>query len=148
MEAGETFITRLLKFMSMRVRGFTTCTHREDGHEHFADFFFSNAALHLIQCGSGCVVFDDQKCKNFTEKKHNFCLKIKSCNSFFSRHLRKLQPPKHPSLQNNNLHLFCGSLLPSWKRIRIQPTKIKADQCGSRSTTLFNLILREKTKMK
>jgi hypothetical protein len=46
---------------------------------------------------------------------------------------------EHPALKNKKFLIFVyfrWSFLPSWIRIRIQPTKINADPCGSGSATL------------
>jgi hypothetical protein len=40
-----------------------------------------------------------------------------------------------PELEHQHF-LFCGPILLSWDRIRIQPTEINANPCGSGSTTM------------
>jgi hypothetical protein len=115
------------------------------------------------QCGSGTVansesdpypvpgpVLATKHCKMFQKKKSIFF--IKNCNLFISRPPRRTsklhEKPsaykrKHPPLLNmkfSHFFHFCGSFLPNWNLIRIQPTKINADVCGG-STTLSGPIL-------
>jgi hypothetical protein len=44
---------------------------------------------------------------------------------------------EHPALKNVIFLLFCGSFLTACIRIRIQPTNMNANLCGSGSTTLL-----------
>jgi hypothetical protein len=99
------------------------------------------------QCGSGFMALITKK---FTsEIKILVFFFFKNCRFFLSLGLheghpsykRSLLSPKENIQHFENMCLdlfyFCGPLLPFW--IRIQPTKINADSCGSRfgSTTLI-----------
>jgi hypothetical protein len=81
--------------------------------------------------------FDDQKLKKCTAKRffyfyENYNFVIPRPPERTSKLQQKPSPLKreHPALQNMkfiNFFYFCGSFLPSWIRIRIQPNKINAD---------------------
>jgi hypothetical protein len=57
------------------------------------------------------------------------------------RYKRTLLKREHPARQNMKLYflLLCEYFLPFW--IRIQPTKINADPCGSGSKTLTTCVV-------
>ncbi len=75
--------------------------------------------------------------------------KSKNCNLHFSLASTKGHPRHRRSFQSSKEHIqhfktwnsfiffsYCWWFLPSWTWIRIQPTNINADSCGSESTTL------------
>ncbi len=93
------------------------------------------------------------KAVQFYNRSNILYTKLQKCNLFITRPPKDIQgeqekPPalkrEHPALQNRiflNFFLLidCRSLLLTWIRIRIQPTKINADPCKSRSRTLLCL---------
>jgi hypothetical protein len=79
--------------------------------------------------------FDDQKLKLnfFVVEKLSIYLSL-GFHEGLPSYMRSLHPSQvireHPALQNLKFLHYCGSFLPSWIRIRFQPTKMNVDPCG------------------
>ncbi len=110
----------------------------------FKRSIFNEQALfiQILLCGSALISmririqgFDEQNLQNFIQQLK---FSIKNCKSQAStKDVQAFSPPQKRITRTSKheilaLFYFCGSFLPSWIRIQIQPTKINSNpQHGS-----------------
>ncbi len=96
---------------------------------------------HWLQCGFGSRFRWPEILKFYSWKKSNIFSSKIVIYIYPQASMKDVQATgeafssqrEHPALGNMILFYFCGLILPSW--IRIRPTKINADSCGSWSTS-------------